>query len=52
MDKIIKITLAILLLLCWLPMPYGHFQLVRFVALIGFIVLANHSSENKQKNYP
>ena len=49
METITKIGLAILLLLCLLPMPYGYFQIVRFTALIGFVVLAYQASENKQK---
>ncbi|WP_113651299.1 DUF6804 family protein [Pedobacter namyangjuensis] len=40
MSNIIKITLSILLLLCLLQMPYGYYQLVRFVAMVGFGVLA------------
>ena len=40
MEKIIKIGLAILLLLCLLDMPYGYYQLVRFVSLIGFAIVA------------
>jgi hypothetical protein len=40
MDKTIKIVLALLLFACLLDMPYGFFQLVRFVALVGFGVLA------------
>ena len=40
MEKIIKIGLAILLFACLLDMPYGFFQLVRFVALVGFGMLA------------
>ena len=38
--KAIKLALAGLLLGCLLPMPYGYFQLVRFLALIGFGYLA------------
>lgn len=34
------IVLAILLLLCVAPMPYGYYQLVRFVAMIVFGVMA------------
>lgn len=49
MEKIIKIALAILLLSCVLKMPYGYFQLVRFLALIGFGILAYKAhQENKQ----
>ena len=40
MDKAIKIVLAILFFLCLADMPYGYFQLVRFVALVGFVILA------------
>ena len=40
MDKVIKIVLAILLFLCLLDMPYGFYEFVRFVALIGFAILA------------
>ena len=40
MDKVIKIVLAILLFICLLDMPYGFYQVVRFVALIGFAILA------------
>ncbi len=40
MDKILKIGLAVLLLLCLTNMPYGFFQLIRFLSLIGFGILA------------
>lgn len=39
----IKIGLTLLLFLCLLEMPYGYFQLVRFIAMIGFGVLTYHS---------
>lgn len=45
MDKIIKIALAILFFLCLLDMPYGFYQLVRFVALIGFGILAYQANQ-------
>ena len=48
-DKIIKITLAILLLLCLLNMPYGFYQFVRFLSLIGFGILAYQSKEKENK---
>ena len=38
--NLFKISLAILFFLCLLDMPYGYFQLVRFLALIGFGFLA------------
>lgn len=40
MDKIIKIVLAVLLLLCLAKMPYGYYILVRFVAFVVFEILA------------
>lgn len=43
--KIIKIVLAILFLLCLLNMPYGYYQLVRFLALIGFAYLAFQANQ-------
>ena len=38
--KQICIILAVLLLLCLAPMPYGYFQLVRFVSMVIFGVMA------------
>lgn len=49
MQKIIKIGLAILMFGCLLKMPYGYYQLVRFVALVGFAVLAYFSYEQKRE---
>lgn len=48
MDKIIKIGLAFLLFLCLLDMPYGFYQFVRFLALIGFGVLAYIANEQNR----
>ena len=50
MVNIIKIALALLLFLCLADMPYGFYQLVRFLALIGFAFLAYDANENKRKN--
>lgn len=49
MEKIIKIILAILFFLCLADMPYGYYQLVRFIALIGFVLLAYKANEQGQK---
>ena len=38
--RYVKIIMAVLLLLCLLPMPYGYFVLVRFVAMCAFAYLA------------
>ncbi len=48
-QVIVKIGLATLLFLCLLSMPYGYYQLVRFIVLIGFGFLAYESyREGKQ----
>ena len=45
----LKIVLSISIFLCLLKMPYGFYQLVRFVALVGFIILAYQASESQNK---
>lgn len=45
MDKIIKIGLAILFFLCLADMPYGYYQFVRFVGLVGFTILAYQANQ-------
>lgn len=40
MKNIIKIVLAVSFFLCLLDMPYGFYQFVRFLALVGFVILA------------
>lgn len=47
--KYINLIPAALLLLCLAPMPYGYFQLVRFVAMVVFAVMAYQYSEKKQE---
>lgn len=32
----VQVILAVILLACFLPMPYGFYTLVRFVSMIGF----------------
>jgi hypothetical protein len=46
MDKLIKIILAILFFLCLADMPYGFYQFVRFVGLVGFGILAYQANSN------
>jgi hypothetical protein len=48
-ERIIKIVLAVLFFICLLDMPYGFYQLVRFVALVGFSILAYQTYENEIK---
>lgn len=38
--KNLKLILAIALLLCLVPMPYGYYMLVRIVATILFVIFA------------
>ncbi|MBO4464028.1 MAG: hypothetical protein J5797_07510 [Prevotella sp.] len=47
--KQVYLILAALLLLCLAPMPYGYYQLVRFVAMVAFGVMAyNYCNEKKE----
>jgi len=39
MYKIIKLGLAFLFILALFDMPYGYFQLLRFLAMLGFGIL-------------
>jgi hypothetical protein len=39
-ENLTKIALAILLLICLFDLPYGYYQLIRYIALVGFAVLA------------
>lgn len=48
MPKQIFLALAALLLLCLAPMPYGYYQLVRFVAMVAFGVMAYKYHEEKK----
>lgn len=46
----VKLMTAILLLLCLAPMPYGYYQLVRFVAMVVFAILSfNYYKEKKNE---
>jgi hypothetical protein len=46
--KVIIIVLSILFLVCLFDMPYGYFQLVRFLGMIGFVVLAYNDYPKNQ----
>ncbi len=39
-EGIIKLIMAIAMLICLLPMPYGYYQMVRLGSALGFIYLA------------
>ena len=49
MDKIIKLILAILLFLCLLKMPYGYYQMVRVLSMVGFGILALSVKGDKER---
>ena len=46
-ENLIKIALTVLLLICLFHMPYGYYQLVRFIAVVGFAILAYYQYERK-----
>lgn len=35
--------------MCLLGMPYGYYQLVRFLALAGFAILAKHANQKNDQ---
>ena len=47
--KKVYLILAAMLLLCLAPMPYGYFQLVRFVAMVVFGVMAFKCYQEKKE---
>jgi len=47
----IKVILSLLFFFCLADLPYGYFQLVRFCALIGFLVLAYNSYIQKDAGF-
>lgn len=46
--KWIKIALAIALLICLAPMPYGYYMLVRYASTVAFGVMAYNYGESKK----
>ena len=49
LQTIIKITFSIIFLLCLLDMPYGYYQTVRFIGMLGFALLAYYSYDDNKK---
>ena len=45
MKNLLKISLAVLLLICLVDAPYGFYQFVRFAGLIGFAILAFQANQ-------
>ena len=48
MKPLIKLIVAVLLLLCLADMPYGFYQLVRFVAALAFAYLSYDYFKSKK----
>ena len=48
-NNTIKIILAVALLICLFQMPYGYYQFVRFISMIGFGYLAYNSNHSKKE---
>ena len=48
-ENIIKIVLSILFLLCLVNMPYGFYQIVRFLGFVGFGILAYQSNQKEKQ---
>ena len=49
--KYFQIIIAALLLLCLAPMPYGYYQLVRFVSMVAFAVMAYQFYNEKREGW-
>lgn len=47
--KHLQLILAILLLLCLAPMPYGYYQFVRLASTVAFAVMAYLYYEKKRE---
>ena len=46
--RILKLLLAALLLLCLFSMPYGYYNIVRIVSMIGFSIIAYRYYSEKE----
>lgn len=50
MRNLLKIFLSVILLICLFDMPYGYYQFVRFISLVGFGYLAyDYYKTNQQQ---
>ena len=47
----LKIIIAVALLLCLLPLPFGYYELVRLGGMVCFVVLAYQSYQQKQEGW-
>jgi len=46
----VKIIISILFVVCLIKMPYGYFQLVRFIGMVSFIWFAYLDNEKNDKS--
>jgi uncharacterized protein YacL len=51
MKPILKLAIAVLLLLCLADMPYGFYQLVRFVSAFAFAYLSYDYFKSKKDGF-
>ena len=49
-NDMIRLILALLLFLCLLEMPYGYYQLVRFLSFSCFAFFAYQAHQNNKSN--
>ena len=49
--KYLYLILSAILLICLLPMPYGYYMLVRFVAMVVFGVMAYQYFQEKREGW-
>lgn len=49
--KYVHLILAALLLLCLAPMPYGYYQLVRFISMVVFAFMAYQFYNEKREGW-
>ena len=50
MERYLKLILAALFFICLLDMPYGYYQLVRFVSMLVFVFLGFKELEKENQN--
>lgn len=50
-NTIIKLILSIFFFLALFKMPYNYYELMRFVAMIGFVILGYKELQNENKTY-
>jgi hypothetical protein len=51
-EKTIKLILIPLLLLCLAPMPYGYYELVRWISAVAFAYLGYSALEQNEETVP